>query len=101
MLDKIAAYVELEKGLKHYNIPIYMHQAIRKYVNYHKPPGRFLQAVIKNDLYGAISQADYKNSYALKDWVGFLYNHCPSLCWGSEKVYKEWINKDEDKDRIN
>ena len=103
MLDKLAAHFEerLEKGLKCYDIPLYMHEAIREYVNHHEQPGHFLQAVIKNNLREAVSRADDRNSYALKGWVGLMYNYCPSPCWGSEMAYKEWIKKDDNKNRIN
>lgn len=97
MLDKLATHLEegLERGLKIYDIPLYMHEAIRKYVDDHKPPDQFLQAVIRNDLREAVVRADPSNLSAIRAWVGLFCNYCPSPCWGSEMAYKEWIKKDD------
>jgi len=93
MLNKVAQVHEenLEKGLKKYRIPLYMHKTIRAYVNDHKVPGQFLQSVIKNDLREAVMRADDKNLLAMKGWLGLLHYYTPMSCSGSTENYESWI----------
>ncbi len=82
---------ELEEGLKKYRIPSYMERALRAYVIHHKEPGKFLQAVIQNNLCEAVNRADEKNMFIIRGWVGIFYNFTPSLCHGSVEKYREWV----------
>jgi hypothetical protein len=86
---------ELEKGLDEIDIPEYMHLAIRAYVNRHKLPGHFLQAVLKNDLFEAVSRADTENLEALHNWIILIYNYTPGNCWGSPEKVKKWTEIDD------
>ena len=80
----------LNKGLRDTSIPDYMHPAITDYVLRHRKPGDFLTAVLSNDLFKAVGQADNDNLVALHDWVILIYNFTPSNCWGSPERVKEW-----------
>lgn len=53
-------------------------------------PGKFLNAVICNDLQGAIGHADDTNLANLPAYTAFFYNEMPTGCWGSEKKMIEW-----------
>lgn len=86
---------ELKRGLDTYQIPTYMYKALREYVNDHKAPGHFIQAIIMNNLSDAVAHADEKNLFVLRAWVGIFHNFAPSLCHGSEEKYKEWIKNGE------
>jgi len=73
-------------------IPERMMYGLERYIEGHIKPGGFLSAVLKNDLCGAINHADDENIQNLPAYIGFLYNQAPSLCWGSEKKFKDWLN---------
>lgn len=66
-------------------------EAIDRYVKDHLEPGGFLYAVLCNDLRGAVDEADGVNRHALFEIVKYLYNHCPSTCWGSEERVVAWL----------
>lgn len=74
-----------------------MTDAIRRgifaWVSDGRPPGSFLTAVLCNDLKEACARADDHNRYALFDIVFYLYNECPSLCWGSYEKVDAWEKK--------
>ena len=55
------------------------------------PTGDFVQAVIENDLVGAIKHADYMSSMAMEHIVDFIVATFPRACWGSPKAYANWI----------
>lgn len=51
------------------------------------PMGSFCQAVIQNDLFGAMGRADHSNSKALPAIAAFVYNEFPMAA----REYEEWI----------
>jgi hypothetical protein len=53
-------------------------------------PGQFLSAVLANNLSGAIAHGDADNARILSQYVRFLYNWCPSSCWGSKEKMQGW-----------
>ena len=65
---------------------------ITAYVEHHRPPGGFLRAVLENDLREAFGRADSENTRAMGEIVAYLYNHVPSLCWGSAAKVEAWLN---------
>lgn len=64
---------------------------IRRYVEYHIPPGDFLQAVLQNNLKEAFFYADDENLASLYEIVKYVYNEIPYNCWGSPEAYRDWI----------
>ena len=72
-------------------IPERMMPAIKAYVNEHRLPGHFLQAVISNNLKEATARADEENGANLPAFVAYFYNEAPSPCWGSIDKMKEWV----------
>lgn len=72
-------------------IPPHMQDAIRRYLVQGIAPGHFLSAVIKNDLRGAIGNADADNLPLIKLYVQWFYNVAPGNCHGSPEIMKEWI----------
>lgn len=71
-------------------IPHHMYEPMINYVLYGVNPGSFLTAVLSNDLKQAVSRADTINRYCLPDYIKFLYNHVPALCWGSPEAVENW-----------
>ena len=74
-----------------FRIPDYMCDGLLNYVERGIPPGDFLTAVICNDLFEAIGRADETNTNNLPAYIGWFYNEAPSRCWGSKKLFEEWI----------
>ena len=74
-------------------VPNHIHEAIVSYAIDHVPPGGFLKAVFKNDLYGSLAHADQANRAAIMDIVGFIYAELPDDCWGDEHAYFKWITQ--------
>ena len=72
-------------------IPDYMIGGLRRYIERGIPPGHFLSAVLSNDLGEAVRRADDVNKRKLADYVLFLENYAPSVCWGSPTKLDAWI----------
>ena len=75
-----------------YRIPDRMVPGIERYINDHIRPGRFLQAVICNDLKESFGRADDENFENIAAYVAFFYNEAPGDCWGSKQKMESWIN---------
>jgi hypothetical protein len=76
-------------------IPHHTKYQIDEYVNDKMPPGDFLYAVLTNNLAEAVFKADDTNLFCLKDIVLYVYNHIPSVCWGTPEKVEEWLNPQE------
>ena len=67
---------------------------LMRWVENGTPPGGFLTAVLTNDLLGAFTHGDDTSIAGLKYIFRFLYNHCPSQCWGSKEKVAAWRGLD-------
>ena len=76
-----------------YHITVGCKQAIDLYIELGIPPGRFLTAVICNDLMSAISHADIANKKLISEYVRYFYNEAPGNCWGSTEAMQSWMEK--------
>ncbi len=76
-----------------YFIPEYMRDSVDCYVNQGVVPGRFLTAIICNNLHDAFSQADDVNFHNVPAYVNYFYNHTPAVCWGSKKKMLAWTKQ--------
>jgi len=65
-------------------------EAIDRWVKDASPMGGFITAVIENDLAGAIGRADVDARENLHEIIKYLWNECPSPCWGSKEKVKAW-----------
>lgn len=70
--------------------PPFTKECIDRWVRYAQPTGHFLSAVLSNDLKEAVARADSDNLAGLVHIVAYLYNRCPSGCWGSPERVREW-----------
>ena len=66
-------------------------EGIDRYAQHHIPTGSFLQAVLSNDLCGAMGQADDENRRDIFEIVSYCYNEIPSDCWGSPEKVQRWL----------
>ena len=67
--------------------------ALHRYVHHKIPTGGFLEAVLANDLIGAVNHADHINLHRLRPICSYIYNEMPSDCFGSYVMVSDWLNK--------
>lgn len=72
-------------------IPRHLQAALDRYVIEHIPTGSFLEAVLTNDLKGAIQNASDDSLDALPAIVAYVHNNTPHDCKGSREAYERWI----------
>lgn len=68
-------------------------EGIQRWIEHGIPGGGFLDAVLRNDLSGAVGRADSRALENIPHIVAYLYNDCPSGCWGSDERVKMWAAK--------
>jgi hypothetical protein len=83
--DEYLSTLGLESG-----IPAHMHEGLVSYLTEGRLPGRFLLAVLENDLMGAVRAADLENRAALWQWVCWLQDYAPAESWGSPGIVEAW-----------
>ena len=71
-------------------IPHFTKDALDRWVNHGIYPGGFLTAVLCNDLFRAMGNADSHNLKELHNIVLFIYNRTPAGSWGSAAIMREW-----------
>jgi hypothetical protein len=49
--------------------------------------------VLSNDLFEAVNRADHQNKESFVDIVTYIYDHCPSNCWGSRDIVNQWLEQ--------
>jgi hypothetical protein len=82
----------LATALRESRIPGYMHEALIRYIVEGCPSGSFLMAILTNDLKAACRRADEENQRVIWDYVNFLFNYAPMMCWGSDALVQQWID---------
>lgn len=65
---------------------------LNRYVKDKIPTGGFLEAVLSNDLVGAVSRADSDNLQRIPEIVKYIYNNLPSGCWGDSETVTKWLS---------
>lgn len=73
-------------------IPKHTKEALELYVHSGIKPGGFLQAVLRNDLFGAYGRADALNIQNMFAIISYIYNYVPSAAHGSEEQIETWVN---------
>lgn len=76
-----------------YGIPDHMHASIERWIDSGIKPGRFLTAIISNDLRRACHHADDSNRRCLFEYVYYFYNEAPAECWGSPEKVAAWAER--------
>ena len=67
--------------------------SLDRYVNHGTPTGGFLQSVLENDLFGAMSRADHVNKIRIHEICVYIYNNLPIGCYGSKEAVEQWLKK--------
>ena len=81
--------------IKYEELPGALGPGMKRYIEQGIQPGRFLTAVICNNLKESFAQADDFNQELMFDIVKWMYNEAPIDCWGSPSRMRRWI-KDHD-----
>ena len=74
-------------------LPVGIQEDLDAYSDTGRPVGQFLRACIENNLCRAIAFADDDSLKVLPAVVGYLYNRCPSECWGREGAFIAWLER--------
>ena len=77
-------------------IPQHTKDALDRWVENGWHPGGFLEAVLTNDLFGAVGHADDMNRVAIFDVCSYVYSELPGNCWGTHEVMKVWAEMRRD-----
>ena len=72
-------------------IPDHMVEPIEAYVQYGRPVGGFLTALLSNDLTGSVARADDTNRQALPAYAMLMHCRLPSQCHGSREKVDAWL----------
>jgi hypothetical protein len=73
-------------------VPWAIRESLRRYVEQRIRPGSFLQAVLANDLLGAVCRADSTNLAAIVDIAKHVHNDLePGWCHGSYAAVERWL----------
>jgi len=70
--------------------------ALENYLIHGMAPGGFLLAVLKNNLYDAVSRADSVNSVSLSNIVRWIHSYAPMESYGNSEMIKHWCNNTND-----
>lgn len=65
--------------------------SLKRWIEFGRLPGHFLQAVLKNDLKEACMRADDENIANLPAYAAYLYVEAPAGCHGSPEQVKAWL----------
>lgn len=68
-------------------------ESLDRYINDKIPPGGFLTSVLENDLFSAITRADYMNRQRLPEICKYVYNELPSGIWGSKEIVQNHLKR--------
>lgn len=74
-------------------VPANLIESLTAYAETGRPTGGFLHAVIDNNLKDACGRADESSAPIIPAIVGFLYNYCPSICWGFAGAHDAWVEE--------
>jgi hypothetical protein len=76
---------------EHYPIREDLIGALQRYLDHGIMPGRFLTAVLYNNLREAFNRADYENLQNIANIVRYLYNQFPANAWGSQENMTNYL----------
>lgn len=80
----------MKYDINYSKIPEHMRPGLERYLEYGVIPGRFLTAILENNLVDAVAHADRVNKTSFREWASFLYNEMPAGSWGSKEKVRKW-----------
>jgi len=89
VIEGWALPVQVAESGRAYEIPEHTRNGLDRWVR-EGLAGDFLRAVLRNDLVEAAGRADALNAPRLPAIVQYVYNECPSDCYGSPAKVEAW-----------
>ena len=77
-----------------YGVPRYTLECLERWSEDRLPPGGFISAVLRHDLFAAVAAGDPDNLDCLVEIVQVVYNYLPADCHGSREAMEEWAKRD-------
>lgn len=72
-------------------LPKHTHEALVRYIETGEDPyDDFFDAILTNDLKGAVHNADRANLPTIHHIVAWIYNYAPAACQGSREKVLKW-----------
>jgi len=84
-------FERLLTSMRNFGIPDHCQHSLAEYIINHRPVGNFLINLLCNYLMETFASADDININAVRNYVMFLYNAAPSVCWGSPERVTNWL----------
>ena len=70
-------------------------ESLIAYRDQRRPTGGFLEAVLENNLMGAICRADEDNQRDLFEICYFVHTYLPASCRGSKEIVTNWLYQED------
>lgn len=83
--------LDLERSARDRGVPRHLIPSLVEYVVDRCPTGRFLEAVLSNNLIETMQRADNSSLAGLVPLMSFIKWHIPADCWGSPEKVKAWL----------
>lgn len=80
------------KETKYGVLPKRVHEGIHTYIDEHVRPGSFLRAVLANDLYTAVANADPESERCLPNIAKYVVNTVPRKARDTRKRVGKWMD---------
>jgi hypothetical protein len=75
-------------------VPEHMRHAMEVWMTHGEPHpkilGKFMRALLTNDLVSAFAAADEENAASMRAWAMYLYHDAPLGSWGSHDALEKW-----------
>ena len=90
----LRAIRKMREGATSLGIPGEYVGSLERYMADGLPPGGFMLAVLRNDLFCAVNRADDVSTLLLPQLVKLIYGYLDSALWGSEEHVDNWMYHD-------
>jgi len=82
---------EFRLDYSYHNVPEHTREALENYFFHGYEPGRFVTAVLCNDLIAACTSCDHINRDSIVDIVKWIVHRAPMGAWGNQMAVADWI----------
>lgn len=89
-ITSLARYHALLVQMEERGVPEHLRDSLAHYIVRGLQPGRFVTAVLSNNLLGAFRHGDEDSLAGLRNLVTFMVDIVPGTAWGSHKHVAEW-----------
>lgn len=75
-------------------------ESLYNYLVHGFEPGSFMTSVLSNDLFGAVSRADFLNIDLISQYARWIENCAPYGSYGDRDTVRGWLRKNEHFERF-